>query len=35
METKKQWITPEVIELEINAGINTGADGASQEELTS
>lgn len=35
METKKQWILPEVTELEINAGGSAGGDASSLEELTS
>lgn len=35
METKKQWILPEVTELEINAGGSVGGDAASQAEFTS
>lgn len=26
METKKQWIVPEVVEIEVNANANTGQD---------
>lgn len=35
METKKQWILPEVTELEINAGADAGGDAASLAQLTS
>jgi|GEM_PF-1068372 hypothetical protein len=35
METKKQWILPEVTELEINAGGDVGGDASSLADFTS
>lgn len=35
METKKQWILPEVTELEINNGASVGGDAASLDTQTS